>query len=334
MKVILCTGDSHTCGQYSEGQSSWDYESLGYNILGKGFTRSAAFDGKCYVNQIRNFITEYTDSAVENMDISGWGTEIARMCKVKNPLTIAGGCDMLLLKIGEKQRENAVSVYLDGEFYRRKVLCAPVTRYGIWSFTYMAIPCTGKQKIELVPENGPVHIDSCERWSGEYMVVNCGVGSCTMERYLQECIPDLIDEFQPYAFLAEVHTVNDWVKGNTVEAYGSALADALKVMTENAELTVAITVPAVLREEPLPYTKDFYRNFVAESYRVIKQAGVPMADVHRAFRERAGDRSAEELLCSLYGDDLHPAQEGNDLYAEVIIESLKRYLSGKRGCKQ
>lgn len=327
MKFILCTGDSHTCGQYAAGLggSSWVTESLGYNILGKGFG-GVNFWARDYVNQIKNYVTDHTASDVENMDITSWGDEVARFRKIERPVKIYGGCDALLLRVAERQREAKLGIYLDGKHYRTKTLYAQVPRYGMWSYAFVMIPCTGVEEITLVPESGTVFINSCERWTGEYGVVNCGVGSCTTERYKNECLPDLLEEFPDRIFLAEVHTVNDWVKNNTIEAYGKSLAEMLKIMKENSELTMALTVCPILREEPVPYATDFYEKFVDEAYRVIEEAGVPMIDAHKAFKERIKGKTPEELIGTLYGDDLHPRQPGYTLYAEVIIETLKGVL--------
>jgi len=325
MKFILCTGDSHTCGQYADGEESWLTESLGYNILGKGFGR-VSFWGRDYVNLVRNYVVDHTNSKVENMDITSWGKEFARFRKIEKPITIYGGCDALLLRVAEKTAEATLGIYLDGELYRTKKLYAEVTRYGLWSIGYVMIPCTGVKEIKLVAEKGYVYIDSCERWSGDYAVVNCGVGSCTTERYKNECLPDLIAEFPEKIFLAEVHTINDWVKNNTIEAYSQALSEMLEIMKKNSELTMAITVSPILREEPVPYATDFYEKFVDEAYRVIQNAEVPMIDAHKAFSERIAGYTAEELIGTFYGDDLHPRQPGYTLYAEVIIEKLRSVL--------
>ena len=325
MKFILCTGDSHTCGQYSYGAADWTGESLGYNIWGKGFIRTN-FDSRNYVNIVRNYVTDHTNSEVENMDISGWGLEVAHFRRIDNPVRIQGGCDALLLRVAEKTAEAKLGIYLDGKHYRTKTLHAEVTRYGNWSFAYVMIPCTGVEEITLKAEEGYVYIDSCERWSGDYAVVNCGVGSCTMERYKNECLPDLLEEFPDRIFLAEVHTINDWVKNNTIEAYGKSLEEALEIMKANSEITMAITVTPILREEPVPYAQDFYEKFVDEAYRVIEKSGVPMIDAHAAFAEKIKGKSVDELIGTLYGDDLHPRQPGYTLYAELIIEKLKGVL--------
>ncbi|MBR6729354.1 MAG: SGNH/GDSL hydrolase family protein [Clostridia bacterium] len=325
MKFILCTGDSHTCGQYADGSGSWMTESLGYNILGKGFG-PVNFWGRDYVNLIKNYVTDHTNSRVENMDITSWGNEFARFRKIERPITIPGGCDALLLRVAEKTAEATLGIYLDGELYRTKKLHAEVTRYGLWSIGFVMIPCTGVKEITLKAESGYVYINSCERWSGEYAVVNCGVGSCTVGRYKNECLPDLLEEFPERIFLAEVHTINDWVKNNTIEAYSRALSEMLEIMKKNAELTMAITVSPILREEPVPYATDFYEKFVDAAYEVIEKAGVPMIDAHKAFAEKIAGKSAEELIGTVYGDDLHPRQPGYTLYAEKIIEKLKGVL--------
>ncbi len=325
MKFILCTGDSHTCGQYAYGALDWAGESLGYNIDGKGFIRTN-FDARDYVSIVRNYITDHTNSEVERMNIESWGREIAGFHLLERPVTIHGGCDALLLKVAERKKEAELGIYLDGKLWRTKKLYAEETRYGQWSFAFVAIPCEGVKEITLKSEKGYVYIDSCERWSGDYVVVNCGVGSCTAERYKNDCLPDLIEEFPEKIFLSEVHTINDWVKNNTIENYGKSLYEMLEIMKNNSSLTMAISVSPILRSEPVPYAQDFYEKFVDEAYRVIEKAGVPLIDAHKAFAEKIQGKTADELIGTLYGDDLHPRQPGYTLYAELIIEKLKGVL--------
>ena len=325
MKYILCTGDSHTCGQYAYGSPDWEAESLGYNIDGKGFIRTN-FDARDYVNIVRNYITDHTNSEVEKMNISSWGKEVAGFHLLERPVTIHGGCDALILKVAERKKEAELGIYVDGKHIRTKKLYADQTRYGMWSFAFVVIPCTGAEEITLKTEKGYVYIDSCERWMGDYAVVNCGVGSCTVGRYKNECLPELIEEFPERIFLAEVHTINDWVKNNTIENYGKSLLEMLEVMKNNSSLTMAITVSPILREQPVPYACDYYEKFVDEAYRVIEKANVPMIDAHKAFAEKIKGKTADELIGTLYGDDLHPRQPGYTLYAELIIEKLKGEL--------
>ncbi|MBR2500682.1 MAG: hypothetical protein IKB60_06370 [Clostridia bacterium] len=326
MKFILCTGDSHTYGQYADGEPAWVTEAFGYNPKGKGFSKVNPC-GKDYVNLVKDYVTNSTNSKVEYMDISSWGKDIAHFRKIEKPITIEGGCDALLLRIAEKKEKAAISVYLDGKLYKTKKLCAETTRFGLWSIAFLMIPCTGVKEIKLVPE-GRVYIDSCERWSGEYAVVNCGVGYCTAERYKNECLPALLEEFPNRIFLAEVHTINEWVANITVEAYTKSLTELLGIMKENSELTMAITVSPILWDEPIEdtQTQDFYERFVDASYEVIKELDVPLIDAHKAFAEKIKGVSVEKLLGTVYGDKIHPKQPGYTLYAETIIEKLKGVL--------
>lgn len=326
MKVILCTGDSHTCGQWAEGFGIDDDVELGYNVAGKGFGRNASFESTCYVNLIRDFIVENTHSRVENVDISIFGRECARSRFISTPVALQCNCDLMLFKVAERKEPAAFDIYLDGEICRNVTLCAEITRYGDWSFRYIPVFCGGKNKIEIVPVQGEIYITSLERWTGEYAVVNCGVGSCDTTRYIKEYMPELIEEFSPYAFLAEAHTINDWLSGKTVEEYGNELSVLLKLMKSNSHITVMTTVSPVLGEQCKEQTAAPYEEFVKESERIICDEDVIFADGHNAIKEKCEGLSEEELRCTLFSDNWHVNQAGHDIYAKVFIEKLKEVL--------
>lgn len=330
MKFILCTGDSHTVGQYSDGYdvSSWRPRSLGYNSNGKGFNNVNP-KGRDYVNLVKHYVLDHTNSKVEYVDITSWGKDFAHFRKLERPVTIDGGCDSIILRLAEKKEKATIGVYLDGKLFRTKELYAEETKFGLWSITYMMIPCAGAKEITLKAEEGSVFVDICERWTGDYAVVNGGVGSCASFTYKDELLPVLLEEFPDRIFVAEVHTINDWAQCRTVEQYRESLTELLQTMKDNSDMVFPVTVSPILWEEPMPepWVKvDFYENYVTASYEVIKKLNLPIIDAHKAFLEKMEGKTVDELIGTLYGDKLHPAQPGYTLYAELIIEKLKDIL--------
>lgn len=334
MKVILCTGDSHTCGEKAEGFCCEDITVYGfcYNPKGKGTGRYNRFDGKCYVNLVRDFVTENTSSSVENVDISSIGEDVYGNRKIENGFSLDCNCDMLLLKVAEKKEYAAINIYLDGELARRVILKADVTRYGEWSYRDIKINCKGKKTVHIEIAAGEVYISSIERWSGAYAVVNCGVGSCDTTRYLNEYMQYWIEEFSPYMFLAEAHTINDWLASKTPEKYGEDLTELIKMMKCGAEKVIMTTVSPVIDGKWRGKAAGFdgpvvdYEELIKESYRIIEREGVLLADGHKVIKDACGDMCEEELRKELYNDSWHVNTNGHKLYADVICQELKKIL--------
>ena len=330
MKIILCTGDSHTCGEKAEGFFCFPEELAAYNVRGKGVGNNMRFDGKAYVNLVRDFITENTDSTVENVDLSSLGEAFCDRRKINGSFSLNCNCDMLLLKVAEKKEYAAMNIYLDGELERRIILKADITRYGDWSYRYIGVKCSGKKTVRIESVCGEVYIISAERWSGEYAVINCGVGSCDTTRYIREYMPYWIEEFSPYMYIGEAHTINDWLKGKTPQKYGEDLTALVKIMKCTANKVIMTTVSPVLEgmweSDDYPGPVAEYEDLVKESYSVIEREGVILADGHKIIKEACGDMSEEELYKELYNDRWHVNTQGHRLYAAVICQELKKLL--------
>lgn len=327
MKFILCTGDSHTEGQYADGTDGWLGENFQYKIKGKGFGRTF-FESGTYVNLVRDFVVENTNSQVENVELPEKCDEYARFQKIQNQMTVPIDCDCVILRVAEKNQEAQLGIYLDEKKVRTKMLQAETTRFGDWSICIMMIPTKGAKEITLKAECGEVFIDSFEKWSGDYAVVNCGVGSCMAGRYKDECLPALLSEFPDIIFVAELHTINNWIWGDTKDTYRKDLSEMLDIMIKNSTDTLAVTVTPILHVEPVRGVDadDFYEKFVDIAYEVIKEKNIPVIDAHKEFSEKIKGKTPEELVGTLYGDRMHPRQPGYDLYAKLIIEKLRSIL--------
>ncbi len=324
MKFILCTGDSHTCGQGAEGFEPYDV-TLGYNGNGKGFHKGMSFGGKGYVNLVRDFVTENTASKVEEADISSFGQDVMGNRKITDSAELECRCDMLLFTVAEKKEYSVMSIYLDGELARKIVLHADITRYGEYSYRRFAVDCKGKKKVKLVCEYGEAYIHRIECWQGEYAVVNCGVGACDSGRYFNEYIVDLIEEFSPYMFIGEAHTINDWLKKKNAEEYANDLKKLIEIMKASSQKMIMTTVSPIMggRWEG---TVAEYEDLVKASYEVIEQTGVILADGHKAIAQRCEGLSEDEMKELLFADKWHVKTLGHQLYAEVITEKLKDIL--------
>ena len=137
MKVILCTGDSHTCGQGADNilsATKVKNPNDRYDTSGKGLGGGACdLVTPGYVNLVRQFVVENTDSrhALEKMQTLNekYGYPLDEDGALLNKeLVIENSWDMILLCVGERPEAAEIAIYLDGKLiltlYDRELECA------------------------------------------------------------------------------------------------------------------------------------------------------------------------------------------------------------------
>ena len=330
MKVLLCTGDSHTQGQGQDTFSDPFPENVvkKYDLFnGTGLGWKRLYDTNCYVNLIRNYLYEKTGSTEEEVSV-----EFFKELKDKNEVVFdCEGSDMFIFTFAEGTEETYVNVYTDGEFYKRIRFYTPAPRWDDWSARDLKIMCSGKKEIKFVSESGRVRFISARKYSGTYAVVNCGIGSCDCKSFTDLTLSQLIEDLDPYMFIAEAHTINDWLRGKTVAEYKEHLSAMLDIMMEHSEHTVLVTVSPILGEQmrsgyEIYNTVDYYDNYVKASQEVAAEKNIPMADANKEFQKCLDGLSEEQKRKEMYCDDWHVNSKGHKIYAEQIIGKIDGLL--------
>ena len=324
MKVVLCTGDSHTQGQGQDTFSDplngeWPVKS--YNLMsGSGLGFKRLLDTNSYVNLVRKYIEEKTGSKEEQVKVDF----------LKETKEITFDCrnyDMFLFTMAENIKETFVNIYTDGEFYRRICLYTDSPRWDDWSARDIRIDCSGKDEIKFICENETIRFVDARRFKGSYAVVNCGIGSCDCKTFADLTLNKLIDDTTPYMFIAEAHTINDWLRGKNVEEYKKQLTDMLSTMIKNSEHTILLTVSPILGEKmrtgyDIYNTVDYYDNFITGSIEVGKYLKLPVADAYTEFLEMFSGLNEEQIKDFMYCDVWHVNSKGHRVYADKIIEQI------------
>lgn len=200
MKTIVCTGDSHTCGQGATGFYT-DLDGV-YNTAGKGIGRNMAFDGKGYVNLLRDGICRLTHSSAyeilpQSLDGQGKYSAQSRLLKLCGPLSVLASGDLALVLLGETQSPAVADIYVNQKPYKTLRLETKAPRYDGFSFKYVPVFCEGGGRIEIVPRQGEVF--------ARHILVFCGCicggeqrrGLVPCGRYLSECFDDGVEVFRP-----------------------------------------------------------------------------------------------------------------------------------------
>lgn len=330
MKIIVCSGDSHTCGQGAVGFFEDDSARAVYHVDGKGFGRYSRFSCESYVEQVRRFVNGYTGSQsteVEYDSIAKWyGYDTEFGCAVLDkPLKMRNAADLILLLFAEQTTAAEVSINLDGKLYKTETLYAEKTRFGDYSFRFIPVHCSGVKEIEIVPTRGKVLLSRVEYHSGEYAVVNAGVGSCTTVRFINDFFDYCIDAFKPEIILAEAHTINDWITGCTPDEYELNLRKLLSRMKAVTDKTMMITVAPILDPQTINGSAE-YIEYIKASKRAAEKENVEIVDAHKAFSDMMAEMTPDQQFKELFSDRWHVNTYGHTIYADQIINKLRGIL--------
>lgn len=334
MKIILCSGDSHTCGQGADNiKSATKVKNPNdkYNTSGKGLGGGACdLVTPGYVNLVRRYVTENTKSvhAFEDWNAlsAKYGYPMAEEgCLLDQTLVLENQWDMILVCVGEQPEPAVLDIYLDGKLYKTETLHAPVPRYNEWSFRNVPIWCGGAKEVKLVPVSGNVYIRHLQYGAGEYVVINSGIGSCTSKRYLNDCFDYCVTDFKPDIVIAEGHSINDWINYATAQEH----YDTLKAMVEKMQgmgAKVLFTTVSPIESKQENAAGVLYQDFIDASRKMAKDLELPVADAHEKFKEALAPIPKEEQSDYMYVDRWHVNARGHKIYADAIIEKLGAML--------
>lgn len=325
MKTIVFSGDSHTCGEGATGYSRVDHVMLGYDPKGKGIGRYILPDTQCYVNLVRRFVNDATVSASSLRRCRALSAETGSPVEyncipLRKRITLAIAAELAILQFAEKKTPARVNIYLDQTLYRTVDLCAPVTRFGDWSFRNISVSCHGARSLCLEVVEGEAWLSALETFGGEWAVVASGVGSCDSERYCREYFAEGVTEFSPAIVVAEMHTINDWLCGISEKEYKKRI-HTLITSIENIGAT-----PIMLSVAPIVGEQDGYEELIAAAAEAVREHGVPFADAHAAFEKKLCGMTEEQRREAMYSDRWHVNNTGHRIYAETIRNVLRKYL--------
>ena len=296
MKILVCTGDSHTWGQ---GAAGFDRGIILPFVAGE--KRPAHWDSDGYVNILRRYVNAHTASSQTVIEAS----EIASRL---------GGEEM---PCGVKL-QGTVTFKNDGEL-ARVFLCSdtPATaklngrEYGFAGWLVAPVFGNGDLTIE-----GDCLLYRVEWYRGKWAVINAGVGSTPCAVYEENFMDSWVAAYHPDAVIAEAHTVNDWLTREMPDDYAENLTRYLRRLCDLTPCVAALTVPPVLGQTKLDGGFD-YTEYVAASRTAIAAAGVPLGDVNARFAAVGEDH---------FSDIWHPNERGYALYAEEAIRFVNQWL--------
>lgn len=334
MKILVCTGDSHTVGQGANSIKSRDIPknpNAIYRTEGKGISRGGDLEVPSYVNLLRKYLAEHTDSQYQLTDGQTLGEQTGYpvenwAVRLEGELQLPAGWDWHLVCVAEQVEPAQLQIWIDGTCRQTLLLQTPIARYNDWSFRNIPIFCQGAREVKLVPVSGQVWISHIQHDRGEYAVVNSGVGSCTTRRYLEECFDYCVADFHPDYIIAEAHTINDWLNYPEPEEHSRRLNALLdKMKTLGAKLMLVSVAPVAGKQESAKFGMP-YDSFVKETRRLAERQDLVFADAYAAFLRALEQIPDADRWEQMYVDNYHVNGRGHKIYAETIINNLNKLL--------
>lgn len=322
MKIILCTGDSHTWGQGADG-----VDTSFPTPLVCGDLRPVGFSYRCYVNLLRSRIrdiyggefAEYTPQSFSDVKFP-----IEHHC-----LTLRCG-DTLHLPSQEAYRfvfrqldkTGTVSIF-DGNtglFEHTVSASQQENAYDLWF-----VETNRADSIRLTVTSGIVWLYRLETYSGPFAVINGGIGSCPSGAYAKQWFDRYVEPYHPWLTIAEAHSINDWLQYSPNDSR-AGLSDLMVKLLSIGSRIMMLSVSPVdqnqYNDKGYPYS-----DYVAISRAVAENYHIPYADAHTVMQKYLDNGHP------LFADKWHVNNEGHALYTKTILETLWEMGLFPEACK-
>ena len=314
MKIIACTGDSHTWGQ-GGADVKRTYMAWTPGVVG-GEHRMLPFCTGGYVNLLAELVnaatgSSRTDYGAETL-AAAFGLAPDGTCVRAGGLRLPFDGALLRLQFRWTDRSVPVTVSVDGKALWTDDLYREDLRNP---YDLVTLRLAGGPHLLEIAGDAPLY--RIEIYRGPWAVVNCGVGSCPAGRYLNEYYDAYVAPLSPAVVIAQGHTINDWLTDETPADYERLLAALLGRMKADGADTYLLTVEPILGRQ-LSRSGDAFADYIAASRRAAAQAGVPILDAHVALSPQLAALPDDEArFAAWYEDNWHPNAAGHALYARV-----------------
>ena len=313
IRIIPVIGDSHTWG---EGVGA---ERRFRPPVCCGDLRPLPFTPPCYVNLLRTELNRKTGSACKEHEwTEGFSAEAGAPLVISEAFSLAR-----VFFIAEAEEAEAelsaegcepvsLPLHSDTDTYNTRMRVAHLIAPA-GEAPGLTVSCTAGRRILVY---------RVELYTGAYALVNCGIGSCPVGKFIDEYFPRYVEPLSPYAILFEGCTINDWLQTPSAVEYAAALRRMLVAQRSLTPRVVWHTVTPIggSQQSGQGTTYDDYVNAMRS---VAAEANVPLVDCNAVMSGKLSAMPEEARAPYFYHDPWHPNGEGHRLYAEEIAYGLK-----------
>lgn len=319
MLRIICTGDSHTWGQGAANV----VERFDPPVVA-GDLRPIDFDTDSYVNHLRRMVESATGAksfqwTAQEIANKGQCPYIAPCAELDHDFEMDVQGALLRIVIGPHAEPVHWDLSVSGE--SRVLQFFPSESSNDFRILTLHLP-EGNHTLTLKKRSGNLHLYRVESYSGPAAVINCGIGSCPTFKFRELYWDDYVVSLKPDIVLAEAHTINDWLTGDTPETYRKNLANLLKDFRSLGAETVLMTVAPIGGPQKLPYTASDYQDYIEASRLAATDSGAILCDANYLMTIATENMSPEVWFDYLLDDNWHPNDRGHHLYSALLAQTL------------
>lgn len=321
MKVIALMGDSHTWGEGVGAEYGFDPPVVGAD------KRMNSFVYPNYANLLREAINLKTGSRAREIIRD----ELTALCGGRDgdygilspakPVTVRDSFGLCRLFLFGSEVPVTVTVTLDGAPVRTVTVQSDDPSPAASVCPVVLHAPSGQHKLTLTA-SAPVRLHRVELYDGAYAVVNCGIGSCPVGRYVDDFFDSYIAALKPYAVVMEGNTINDWLTGEPLSAYADDLTRAVASVRALTPRLMAHSVFPVAGSQTWGDNPVPYGDYVSTMKDTLMSLGVRFVDTHAVFLDELARVPEVRRNQFLYHDPWHPNGTGHAIYARAILPEL------------
>lgn len=320
-RVISVIGDSHTWG---EGVGA-EYGFRPSVVCAD--KRMTSFTYPNYVNLLRVALELKTGSHSEEIitdklaSLCGAGEGDFGILNPSTPLVLNKRFSVLRVFFCADVKPTKITVLVDKKKAVEEIL---VTNNP--SMSVAVIPLTVRVNDDVhdlcILADGMIRIHRIELYSGEYALVNCGIGSCPVGKYVDTFFDRYVTSLAPYAAIFEGCTINDWLSGESTEEYKFQITraiDRIRSLTPRilAHSVFPIGGSQVFGNNPIPYN-----DYADAMKQTLTSLNIDFVDSREEFLRELSRLSPEQYNRFLYHDPWHPNGTGHAIYARTVLPEL------------
>ncbi len=323
--MIACMGDSHTWGEGVGAEYGFKPAVTG------GDLRMIPWGYPSYVNLLRNAVNLYTGSAAREY----CGEELKSLCQ-----SAADDFGIVTGKLSISEKYSLLRIFFVKDTDDTKALvkigtheaCVTIPKIAPNELTNSSVICktflceNEETNLEIVTQSEQVIIHRIELYSGEYAVVNAGVGSCNIKRYIDFFFDSYIKSLDPFAVIFEGCTINDWLLTEPVSSYGNKLSAAFEKLGSLTDKILVHTPFPIAGDTVLGEGKEDYREYIEKLKAAAEHFGVPVCDTYGIMNDLLSAAPSEKRMKLLYHDNWHPNGTGHYIYAYNIFKYLRKFI--------
>ncbi|MEA4823552.1 MAG: SGNH/GDSL hydrolase family protein [Clostridiaceae bacterium] len=283
------------------------------------------FSYRNYVTQLRELVCAKTGSYAFDYSAETLGAAheqpLIENCVAADSLTLPFHGALVRLQFRLRAQTSHAAVFIDGNPLWEGTL-SRADLANPYNLVTLRVP-EGEHTLCVQGRGALLYRVEC--YGGPWAVVNCGVGSCPVGRYLERYYDSYVAPLSPAIVLAEGHTINDWLTAETPTEYEALLGAYLRRVGADGAKAALLTVEPILGRQFSSAGYPF-EAYIDASRHAADTQRIPVIDTYAALAEILCSLPEEERGGAWFDDNWHPNAAGHTLYAALSWKLLRNWI--------